>query len=71
MTCKSSFPPKWFFTVQDESELHLDFILLSKDAVLSFSKIDYIHGGYYYCYGEDPALKTHFIAMRRIKVFGK
>ena len=71
MTCKSHIFTKWFFTVHDESELRLDFILLLEHPVLSFSKIDFIHGGYYYCYGVDPALKTHFIAMKRIKVFGK
>ena len=71
MTCKSSFPTKWFFTVHDENKLQqLDFIVLLKYPVLSFSKIDYIHGGYYYCYGVDPKLKSHFIAMKRIKVFG-
>jgi len=70
IVCDSYGEAKWFFQKMYNAEKKFEVLLVSKEPVLKFKKVKYIHSGYYFCYGVYQNKENHFIAMRTLKVYG-
>ena len=69
--CKGTQNLKWYF--QKKNELPRNKPVLSSKPTIICSKAKLEHSGYYYCYGRCNYCSNHgyFVAMARLKVYGK
>lgn len=70
ITCDSDGDTLWLFTYKYDP-LDDERLVISTNPVLDLWNVQLMHSGFYYCYGLYPNNTSHFIAKRKLKVYGK